>query len=552
MSSKPQQARKGGYPQRVQRPLPKSSYKFHSNKIQFSPQRSRVVGKMRPISSSAFVAGNFLFVYKNCSQLQNSSSSPKQTLIDQEKKETVEIKEEENKPKTENNQIKTDNDEFTTVIPAEKLQNELNDVLFSHCIHPNSGAEFSLLFSVIVHQPEDYICPICLYTPVAPRVTHCGHIFCADCIAQHISMCDQPFCPVCYENLFSNNMESIQLVRTDLRLYPKIKTFLNSNSNSNNTESTESTHFLFQKIKRSRKNCVCFQEDEQNSLYLPKASQRSSQYCHFMLADNAYSKALLEKEKKDLQNQIDIFKEYKDELKLSFINEIYEGVINEKVPDDDGPLFFLQESKPNEFYHFYQDSYGRLVFLDQMSVKMLSMQFGSVIEAPNQIEVDALKLSTISVDQRFRDRYHSLGHLPAGADVTFVLADLKKIVSDDILSAFSEQIEQRLKVDDDEIDSPENEPLTEADFPAIFAQKQTNDTQPKEAKKGGWANIKIESQPPPQKNKLTLDDDFPSFSSAFPKKKSAWGSPKSQPPPSAPVISKNDFPSLSEPKKRPK
>ena len=91
MSSKPQQARKGGYPQRVQRPLPKSSYKFHSNKIQFSPQRSRVVGKMRPISSSAFVAGNFLFVYKNCSQLQIFAKSLGLTTKQENTKEIYEL-----------------------------------------------------------------------------------------------------------------------------------------------------------------------------------------------------------------------------------------------------------------------------------------------------------------------------------------------------------------------------------------------------------------------------------------------------------------------------
>ena len=256
-------------------------------------------------------------------------------------------------------------------------------------------------------------------------------------------------------------------------------------------------------------------------------------------------------------SQIEIFKEYKDELKLYFINEIYKSVCNEKISEDNGPLFFLQESKPNDFFHFYQDSGGRLIFMDPMSVKMLSMQFGSIAEAPNQIEVDALKLSTISVDQHFRDLHRSLGHLPAGADVTFVLADLKKIVSDDILSVFSDKIEQRLKVDDNDDDTTENETLTEADFPSIFIQKQPSNTQTQLTKKGGWANIKIESEPPHHdKAKLTLDSDFPSFGSVFPKKKSSWGNPAlkpQQPPPSsAPTTKKNDFPSLNNLKQQPK
>lgn len=565
MSNKSQQTKKGGYPQRTGRPLPKSAYKFHSNEIHFAPQRSRVTGLMRPFSSSAFVAGNFLFVYKNCSQLQIFAKSLGLTTKQENTKEIYEL---ENKEAE--GLIKDSESDQSGNILAEKLQNELNDTLFSHCIHPNSGANFSLVFSVIVHQPDDFICPICLFRPVAPRVTHCGHIFCADCITQHISMCDDPFCPVCYKKLFfDKNQDSIQLIRADLRLYPKIGSIFNcNNTNSNSSESQSNQkmelHFLFKKIKRNHKNCVCFLEDDTNALYLPKASQQSAPYCHFMLADNKYAKTLLEKEKKDLLNQIDIFKEYNDELKSSFIKEIYESVCKEvkiEITEDDGPSFFLQESKPNDYFHFYQDSGGRLVFLDPLCMKMLSLQFGSIIQAPNQIEVDALKLTTISVDQHFRDRHRSLGHLPAGADITFVLADLKKIVSDDIYSLFSEKIEKRIKIDDDDLNSFENEPLTEADFPAMFTQKQSNNT--RTSQKGGWASIKIDSSPASQeksKHTLSLDDDFPTFGSAFPKKKSSWGKPQPQlqphpqpPPLSSPVPNrKNDFPNLNDAKKKTK
>lgn len=531
MSSKSQQPKRGGYQHSGNRRVPKTAYTFKSPKLEFALQRSRVLGKMRPISSSAFVAGNFLYVYKNYLQLNDIPNPPSiniepptsSSIVPEAKGSNLnEITEPPNHPQ-----------ESHQLIPANHQQNELNDVLFSHSIHRNSGAEFSLLFSVISHQPEDFICPICLYPPVAPRITHCGHIFCSDCISQHVSLSDQLTCPVCYKDLFeeSNKDDVLKIIRTDLRYYPKISSIINNQESS-------AMHFLFQKVMRNRNNCVCFKCDEPNTRYIPTASNPSAPFCHFMLADKQYVDNLLEKEKLDLIKQIEIYKEYKDDLKISFLQETLNDLLVEieqqsklnTLDPELNPPFYLQESKPSEFYQFYQEVNGRFIFLDPISVRMLILQFNSINEAPNQLEVDALKVTTMSVDFSFRERHRSLGYLPTGADVTFVLADLSRIVSKAIYDKFAARIEKRLKVDDDIIyeTEPEVEQFTEADFPDVFAshKKEDSHSQPVQQIKGEWANASLSLAANTTTKAKTLDEEFPSFGQVTAMKKMPkWGNP---------------------------
>lgn len=45
-------------------------------------------------------------------------------------------------------------------------------------------------------------CPICLYPPVAAKMTRCGHIYCWACVLHYLALTDKPSqstCPICYE-----------------------------------------------------------------------------------------------------------------------------------------------------------------------------------------------------------------------------------------------------------------------------------------------------------------------------------------------------------------
>lgn len=58
-------------------------------------------------------------------------------------------------------------------------------------------------------------CPICLGTPVAGRVGHCGHVYCWACILHYSSTHDKqpPPCPVCAMGLQVSEMKPTHMVQ---------------------------------------------------------------------------------------------------------------------------------------------------------------------------------------------------------------------------------------------------------------------------------------------------------------------------------------------------
>lgn len=425
---------------------------------------------MRPITSSAFVAGNLQMVYQSCSQLK--------ALPDSKKK-----------------------------------LDTLNDALFSHSIHPNSGAEFDLLFSVIAHQPDDFVCPICLYPPVAPRMTHCGHIFCADCILQHQMINAPACCPVCYESIDETNF-----VRTDLRLHMK------------------TNQFTFKKILRSKHNCACFLSSTTEMSVLPTASNPSAPFCRFFIADNDYVHSIVSLERSSVANQIETYKEYEAATKISLLESIHESLVEEPDVCEPGPKFILQNTSLQDCLTFYQDELGRLIFFDPLSLKMLHAQFPNLQDSPETIEISSLKSSNFTVDQRFRRRNPALGHLPAGAEVSFILADLKDIVSPDILEAFKTQIENRLQVEEEH--EEEEELLSEMNFPSLASDPELDHQLPTKNAKG-WAKINPEDY-----KKKTIDDEFPTLGGPTPPPASNKPKPNAWAKVQSPQKANNEYPSL--------
>ena len=147
---------------------------------------------------------------------------------------------------------------------------------------------------------------------------------------------------------------------------------------------------------------------------------------------------------------------------------------------------------------------------------------------PETLEFRSLKITSCTINQKFRDKHPSLGYLPAGAEIQFVLADLNGIVSDDILKSVSQIIHNEIEPEPDQEEEKEKifteedfpsftssfrkpkpkikiEPnsFNEENFPSLNGTKKNNIKQQK-----GWLNI---SPKPDEPSKS--ETDFPSFSS---------------------------------------
>ena len=539
MKSKEYQ-KKGGKrkaPEKIRR-VPKDFYRFKSNIFHFGEQKSRLEDgtlKKKPIS---YYENNHHYVYKSCEMLDGDQ---------------------------------------------EKIDN-LNDILFSHSKHPNIQPDWSLLFSIIAHQPEEFVCPICLFSPVAPRITKCGHVFCYDCILQHISTSKQPcLCPVCFQPITQES-----LIRCDLRLF-----------------STPLKEIKMRKIIKNRHNCCCFENHgDENMKFLPTASQKSSNFSHFSIADPKYVSTLLQQEIDSLtaQNLIYNQPEYFDQRKLAMIETVLERITAEKAPETDEAKFFLEP--PSDFAFFYQEINGRPIFMDSLSIKIFKQSFKNPKDTPHEFSAKVLKVTTQTVTQKFRRAYPMLGHLPSGIEVQFVLLDLSEIAPPQILAKYQHIIDERLKQDldddydyeedyddiDDDLNMEEGDkvkhkqhrqkyvlypeyqrpPVIEpGEFPDMLPTKQNEEEiqkskeeleKVKSKQQKAWSSVK-----PTSFKKKTLDDEFPSLSPSFPapspnssqpkeEKKpvqSAWGNALQVKRTSSEKINQ-DFPSLSQVPSKPK
>ncbi|KAG8225269.1 hypothetical protein J437_LFUL006502 [Ladona fulva] len=70
---------------------------------------------------------------------------------------------------------------------------------------------FLLHRSMRVQGPEVPSCPICLYPPVAAKMTRCGHVYCWPCILHYLALSDKTWrkCPICFEAVHKQDLKSV-------------------------------------------------------------------------------------------------------------------------------------------------------------------------------------------------------------------------------------------------------------------------------------------------------------------------------------------------------
>ncbi|KAJ6641373.1 RING finger protein 10, partial [Pseudolycoriella hygida] len=82
-------------------------------------------------------------------------------------------------------------------------------ILDPHLKSPDHLIDWSFVEQVNVLSSEEPQCPICLYYPVAGKMTKCGHIYCWPCVLHYLSLSDQLSrnCPICNEMVSKNDLK---------------------------------------------------------------------------------------------------------------------------------------------------------------------------------------------------------------------------------------------------------------------------------------------------------------------------------------------------------
>lgn len=80
----------------------------------------------------------------------------------------------------------------------------------AYTVCPDTLVDWNQVEQVIVQTADEPQCPICLFPPVAGKMTRCGHVYCWPCILQYLSLSDKPWrkCPICYDAVHEANLKS--------------------------------------------------------------------------------------------------------------------------------------------------------------------------------------------------------------------------------------------------------------------------------------------------------------------------------------------------------
>lgn len=94
-------------------------------------------------------------------------------------------------------------------------------------------------------------------------------------------------------------------------------------------------------------------------------------------------------------------------------------------------------------YYYYQAASGMPIFLHPLDIKILNAHFNGYASFPDSITVRVESFAEGSVNDDLRKRCKYLSHMPEGADVVFVEADLSGVVGADGLRNFEGALKTR-------------------------------------------------------------------------------------------------------------
>ncbi|KAM7357277.1 E3 ubiquitin-protein ligase RNF10 [Cochliomyia hominivorax] len=363
---------------------------------------------------------------------------------------------------------------------------------------PDTLIDWSLIEQINIQTPDEPQCPICLYPPVAAKVTRCGHVYCWPCVLHYLSLSDKSWrkCPICYDAIHVGDLKSASIVQQQ-----------SFKVNSNITL----------RLMRRKKGSLYIEKHE--AMKTDQTSEKYPYVCSpmeeklfskFILATRSDVADILVREKRELlasvdetcpeyvfiQQALELVKErseklgdidHKDEVQYPVIednfnvnepsklkaqnngenetelpktNEVVSfnktGEINNEIEVYDSSnidvtypnseSISVQQKTSTKFYYFYQSDDGQNIYLHPLNVKMLQACYSTLAAAPTVITARIIQKEQHSMNEDHRRKFTCLGHLPLTCEFAVVEIELQPpYVTEDIIQAFKLDILHRKK-----------------------------------------------------------------------------------------------------------
>ncbi|RZC34088.1 RING finger protein 10, partial [Asbolus verrucosus] len=339
--------------------------------------------------------------------------------------------------------------------------------------NPDALVDWSFIEQVNVQVSDCPSCPICLYPPVAAKMTRCGHVYCWSCLLHYLSLSDKTSrkCPICYESVHKLDLKSV--------VSKQYKTF--------NVDDV----ITFKLMKRPKGSLITYPASaivREKEIFLFSEMETVDVYSKLLLANEAEILSIIEREHNELTAQLLENGECPEncfiEEALSLLNERRDKVLqnlkinttedhkkettnnkekadetsenleicdNTREPSDSNDikpdnLDITAASPQAKFHYFYQASDGQHIYLHALNARMLEHTYGSLELSPKILSGKILEKESGSMTEELRKRLRYLQHLPVTCQFEVAEIQLKRsVVAKETLEHFHEQIEVRRK-----------------------------------------------------------------------------------------------------------
>ncbi|XP_050304981.1 RING finger protein 10 [Anthonomus grandis grandis] len=319
-----------------------------------------------------------------------------------------------------------------------------------YLINPDALVDWDLIEQVNVQVNEEPSCPICLYPPVAAKMTKCGHIYCWPCILHYLALSDKQWrkCPICYDAVKKDDLKSVVSIphktftindqitfklmkrqRGSLLAYPADVAQVNSETTLLKLSDMSNDNSSAKLFLANTDNILEILDREHAELEVLMAEDESCPERCFM----EEAKQILLKRKDDVLN--------KAKPKQSSLEEQSESNLESKS--------VIGESETEgavKFFYFYQAEDGQHIYLHGLNAKMLEHSYGSLEFGPKVLTGRILEKEGGSMTEELRKKLRYLQHLPVTCQ--FEVAEIHlddTVVTRDTLQFFKEQVNLRKK-----------------------------------------------------------------------------------------------------------
>nr|BAN20910.1 conserved hypothetical protein [Riptortus pedestris] len=360
---------------------------------------------------------------------------------------------------------------------------------------------------IITGSCDKIVCPICLYPPVAGKITRCGHVYCWSCILHYLALSDKSWrkCPICYESIHKGDLKSVECVEKALyfvgqnitmRLMKREKgslaatpvdqfnartskpilsygevdldtvySKLLSASHENVLEIISREYNELQSQVEEFKGCpeLCFVEQalellgERRSLL--ETRERRENVCIYPHSSESNQDEAGQNKTEEITPIEDITPTHpdtdtNDNTSVENITRVSQRSESESAGSEGDEMANISaedlEIKPSsraqKHFYFYQAADGQHIYLHSINVRMLEMTYGSLENCPIEITGKIVEKESGSMTPQLRKRLRYLQHVPITCQFEVVELEMRPpAITEETFIHFQSQVEDRQK-----------------------------------------------------------------------------------------------------------